>query len=58
MQAFIHRENITRFRKLLETTTDQGERKRLEGLLAEEEAELAALEAAAKQIQKIKQRPQ
>jgi rubrerythrin len=44
MQRFIHRENIKHYRSLLETTTDENERRTILKLLAEEEAKEDAVE--------------
>jgi hypothetical protein len=38
MERFVHHANIERFRKLLNETTDEAQRRRLLKLLAEEEA--------------------
>ncbi|MCW5695045.1 MAG: hypothetical protein KIT48_22015 [Pseudolabrys sp.] len=38
MENFIHRANLERFRRLLAQTTDEAERRKLEKLIAEEEA--------------------
>lgn len=42
MQEFIREQNIIHFRKLLETTTDETERRTLYRLIAEEEAKAPA----------------
>ncbi len=44
---FIHRENIKHFEKLLERTTDQVERQRIQELLAEEKIKLSVSEQEA-----------
>jgi hypothetical protein len=36
MERFIHRENIKHYEKLLQTTTDEAERQRIQKLLEEE----------------------
>jgi hypothetical protein len=38
MDAFLHRQNLERYRKLLAETTDEARRQQLLKLLAEEEA--------------------
>ena len=38
MERFIHRENLERFRRLLQLATDEGQRRQLKKLIAEEEA--------------------
>jgi hypothetical protein len=40
MRQFIHRANVQHFQRLLEQTTDEAERQRILGLLAEEEAKM------------------
>ncbi len=40
MRRFVHRENIKHYKQLLERTTDEAERQRINTLLAEEEAKL------------------
>jgi hypothetical protein len=37
MERFVRRQNVEHYRHLLETVTDEGERKRIIDLLAEEE---------------------
>ena len=37
MKDFVHQENLARYKRLLEQTTDSAERERLKQLLAEEE---------------------
>jgi hypothetical protein len=37
MSDFVHRENLARYKRLLEQTTDLADRERLKQLLAEEE---------------------
>ena len=37
MESFIRRRNVERFKRLLETTTDEKERERIRNLLQEEE---------------------
>jgi len=44
MQAFMHRQNIERFKQLLRSETDQKQRAVLVGLLETEKSQLAALE--------------
>lgn len=48
MQAFVCRENIARYRKLLDTALDAGRHALVTRLLAEEEAKLAEIESAGK----------
>jgi hypothetical protein len=43
VESFIHNENIKNFKKRLEATTDDAQRKTLLTLLAEEEAKAAQL---------------
>ena len=43
LNTFICRQNITRYRAMLEKETDRGSRLRLARLVAEEEAKLAQL---------------
>jgi hypothetical protein len=38
METFIHKENVERFRKLLERATDEDQRAKIRQLLVEEEA--------------------
>lgn len=38
MERFVHRANLEHLRRLLHDTTDQAERRRIEKLIAEEEA--------------------
>lgn len=45
MRRFIICENIKHYRSLLETTTDEAERKRILTLLAEEEAKSTAIDS-------------
>jgi hypothetical protein len=44
LDKFVARLNIEHYRKKLATEADEAQRKMLQGLLAEEEAKLAALE--------------
>ncbi len=44
MDKFVARLNIEHYRKKLATETDEAQRQKLQRLLAEEEAKLAALE--------------
>ena len=39
MDRFVHRQNLERFRRMLETETDESRRKAIMSLLAEEEAQ-------------------
>lgn len=48
VEKFVHEENIKLFRKRLEATTDEAQRKTLMKLLAEEEAKAARLAREAK----------
>ena len=38
MERFVHRANLEHFRRLLAQTTDEAQRRKLEKLIAEEEA--------------------
>lgn len=44
MQRFIARENIKRYKQMLDSTTDEQQRSMVRDLLAKEEALLASLE--------------
>ena len=46
VERFIQRENIRNFKKRLEAATDEGQRKTLLALLAEEEAKAVRLDKA------------
>ena len=46
VERFIQRENIRNFKKRLEASTDEGQRKTLLALLAEEEAKAVRLDKA------------
>ena len=48
MRVFVHRENVRHLRRLLDASTDEKERVRLNELLAEEMASLAIEEAKAR----------
>lgn len=49
MRRFVHRENVKHLQGVLERTTDAAERRRIQKLLAEEEAKLRDAEKEARQ---------